>query len=247
MVFWKSPLAGIRCENRHLYELGKPDQLLGSAGVEHALSSMDDRTLRLEQQLGDGTDVGRIGRRADALWRRVLELARHLAVADLRRQLDQHRSGLAGAEVVERAPHQLDGTARLADFRGPLHHWPEILHRIERRRREAAADAVAGDQQNRHVIAEHLGRAGKRVLDAGPALHRKHAGPLTIGRATDAVGDSDTHPFLPTNDRPDADLGAEIDQRLTRVANQVLDALFLEDARNRLGNLHVTISPYSAA
>src|SRR6476659_2091721 len=95
VVFWKSPLAGICRENRHLYELGKPDQLLGSPGVEHALPGMDDRPLRIEQQLGDGTDVGGIRRCADALWRRVLELACHLAVADLRWQLDQHRSGLA--------------------------------------------------------------------------------------------------------------------------------------------------------
>src|SRR6185369_12088739 len=82
VIFWKSPLAGVRCENRHLHELGKPNQLFGSAGVEHALPSMDDRPLRLEQQLGNGTDVSGIGRRADALWWRVLELAGYLAVAD---------------------------------------------------------------------------------------------------------------------------------------------------------------------
>src|SRR6476661_7180106 len=100
VIFWKSPFAGIRRENRHLYELGKPHQLLGSPGIEHALPGMDDGPLCIEQQLGDGTDIRGIRRRADALWRRVLELARHLAVADLRWQLDQHRSGLARAKVV---------------------------------------------------------------------------------------------------------------------------------------------------
>jgi hypothetical protein len=144
--------------------------------------------------------------------------------------------------MVEGAPHQLEHASGLAHFRRPFGYGPKVLHRVERRRREAAADAVAGNEQYRNVIAEHLRCAGKAVLDPGAALHREHAGALAVAGAADAVGDADPDALLAAHDRPDADLGAGIDERLARIADQVLDPFSLENARDGLGNLHVAVS-----
>ncbi len=195
----------------------------------------------LQQDLGDRADVGGIGCRAERRHRRVVELALDVAIADLGGQLDQDRTGLSRSQVVERAPHQLEHPAGLADLGRPFGDRPEILHGVERGWRKASSDAVAGDQQHRDVVAEHLGNTGKGVLDARPALHREHAGALAVGRAADAVGDPDADALLPAYDRPDAGLGTEIDQGLARIADEMLDPFRLENARDGFGNFHVGI------
>ena len=104
-----------------------------------------------------------------------------------------------------------------------------------------------GNQQDRNVVAENLRGTWKRVLDARSALHREHAGALAVGRSADAVGDANAYTFLAANNRSDSDLGAGIDERLAGITNQMFDALFLEDARNGIGDFHLVIPLYSAA
>ena len=180
----------------------------GRAGVEHALAGVNDRAARLDELLGDDADVGGIGRRAHGTRRGVVELALDLAVAHLGRQLDQDRTGFP-VRRWWKARRISSNTRPGSHFRRPFGHRAEVLHRVERGRREAAADAVAGNEQYRNVVAEHLRRAGEAVLDPGPALYREHAGALAVGGAADAVGDAYPDALLAAYDRPDADLGAE--------------------------------------
>ena len=194
---------------------------------------------RLEKEFDDGFHVAGIGRRAQRLWRRIGELADDLAATDLGRQFDQHGTRLPRPQIVKRPAHQFENAAGFADLRRPFGHGAKILHRIEGWRRKTPADAIAGNEQHRDIVAEDLGGAGKRVLDAGSALHRKHAGALAVGRAADAVGNADADALLTAHDRRDADRGAGVDQCLARIANEMFYSLGLKNTCDSLGNFHV--------
>jgi hypothetical protein len=54
-----------------------------------------------------------------------------------------------------------------------------------------------------------------------------------------AVGDADAHPFLATNDGPDARSSRRFDEHIGRIAAKKLDPLALEDFRDRVDDFHM--------
>lgn len=200
---------------------------------------MDHRAGRLEEDFGHGAHVSGIGRGAQRLHRRIIEFTANAGFDDVGWNFNENRARLPRPHLMERSPHEFRNPAGLVQVRRPFRDVTKVLDRAECRRRMASADGGgAGQQQHRHIIREHLGRAGKRVLDSRPALHRKDPDALTVRRAADAISNTDSDPFLAANHRPNADFHAGVNQQLAGIADEVLDSLGLQYPRDRVSNLH---------
>jgi len=73
-------------------------------------------------------------------------------------------------------------------------------------------------------------------------LHRRRAKLAAGGGPCIAVGHVNQRPLGPRHDRPDAEPGALVDQRVDREAEEVLDPLALQDVGDRRGGIHRTTS-----
>ena len=186
--------------------------------------------LRLEEDVGDGLDIQRVGGSPVAGHGRVLDLLFEVCLPYVERHLQQDGSPLARAEVVEGRPHQLRYASDLIDPCPPAGDASEALHRVELASVVGPVGAGAsGQEQQRNAVRVGLRGAGVGVLRARPVLHGEYAQALPVGRAAEAVRDPHPDPLLPAHHGLDADLCARLYQGSVRERGQVLDTLALQD------------------
>ena len=102
---------------------------------------------------------------------------------------------------------------------------------------------AARDDQHGHGVGVGLGEAAERVLDARPGLDDDHRRLLAIGGARVAVGHVDQRLLAASDDRPNADLGGRVDQRVVRIREQDFDALEFQNPRQSVRASHRSQPP----
>ena len=230
VVLGKAALADHGREHWHLQHLGKLYEVVSGLRVQDPLAGVDDGALRLQEDIGDGLDVLRVGGRPVAGYGRVLELLFEVCFPYVERHLQQDGPSLARAEVVEGRPHQLRYASDLIDPGPPAGYAPVALHRVVLASVVGPLGAGApGQKKQRNVVRVGLRGPGVRVLRARPVLHGEYAQTLPVGRAAEAVRDPHPDPLLPAHHGLDADLGARLYQGSVRERGQVLDTLTLQD------------------
>ena len=215
--------------------------ILRSAGRDHAAARIEDRTLRLVDELREPRHLrrGRHGFRMVRTERHALGILRrgHPPLHVLR-NVDDHGPGLAVRGDVK----------RLGDR---LRHLIRTLHQ-EAVLRDGAADAVhvrllegvradlvhrnlSRDADERHAVHVRGGETGDRVRRAGAARHEAHAGPS--GRARIAVGHVDRPLLMPPQNKLERGFGEaveDIQNRTARIAKQNFRARLCERIHERL-------------
>ena len=204
------------------------------------MANVQDGSARIEEQFGGGRHVGRIARGAIGSRRGVV---RHggvqLSVADVARQFEQYRPGLAVAQLPERAAHQLRDAIGEVEPPGPLGDVLVGRQRVELGRlTQPMLIRPAGDHQQRDRVGEGLRECAEGIFDAWSSLHDDDCRAGAIARAGIAVGDVDQRLFAARDDGPNAELRGSIDQRVIRIREEVLDPLRLQDLRNRFSTAH---------
>ena len=119
MVLGEDALPLHRGYHRGLKQLRQLLELVPCLRVQAALAGMYHRPLGREQRLGGRGYVRRVGRRPAGSHRLVVQLAVEFGEPDVPGYLEQHRPGLAGAELVEGTPHQLRYAGRRSHTRRP--------------------------------------------------------------------------------------------------------------------------------
>ncbi len=76
------------------------------------------------------------------------------------------------------------------------------------------------------------------VLDTRPVLHDADAEPSPIGHTREAICHVDERFLAAGNDRPDADRGGGIDQRVVRVREELFHPLLLQNPRDGVRTIH---------
>ncbi len=179
------------------------------------------------------------GAHARVRHRLVIELALERLLEHLDRHLDQHRAALAGAHGVIGAAEQVRQLGGRMGHGGPFGDRAERLGGAEGRPLVLPLERIAGrNHQQRHILAEGLGDAGKGILDAGALLDGEHAVLLAAADAREAVGDADADALLAAQDGADIELGAGVDHRITRIAGEEFRPLALEDLGDDVGTIH---------
>ena len=225
--------------DRRLQELGQLAQGLPGPRVVHALAGVDDRALGRHQSLRHPRHVARIGRRAQARRRRVLDRLRHLLAQEVGRKLDQNRPRPAVLHLGERAAHRVHDRVGHDDLLAPLGDVLVVQERVEVGLdvRDAARIA-AGQHDDPHRIAVGLGHTAERVLRPRPVLHREDADAVARRDAAHGVGHVEPGPLLADDDRPDIRLRGRLDDRVDRIPDEKFHAFPLEDLRNGRRCLH---------
>ncbi len=201
----------------------------------------------VEEQLDGSLDRRRVGRRARANRRPVVIGRVDLVLVGVPRDLDEDGAETAVPDLGERSPHRVGQRRADAQLVGPLRDRAVALDRPEVLGDPHLAPVVAGRQeQDRHRVRVRLRDAAERILGARARLHREDADALTRGRPAHRVGHVDPGPLLADDDRPDADRGRSLDQRVDGVADQQLDALAGEDAGDGVGDPQ-TVPPRSGS
>ena len=175
--------------DRRLQQLGQVAQGLPGPRVVHTLAGVDDRTLGRHQGLRHPRHVARIGPRAQALRRRVLDRLRHLLAQEVGRELDQNRPRPAVLHLGERAAHGVRQRFGEDHLLGPFGDVLEVHEGAEVRRDVQEAPRIAaGQHDDRDGVAEGLGDAAEGVLRPRPVLHGEDADAIAGGHPAHGVG-----------------------------------------------------------
>jgi hypothetical protein len=208
------------------------------------LAGPEQRLLRSKQHLGGLLDCRRIGGGALRHDRPVIELALEFGVEHLVRHFEQHRAGLARAQRVIGAPHQVGQFLHVMRQRRPLGHRAIDVGGAKHRTHILATERqAAGNHQERHILGIGLGDAGKGILDARPGLRGEYAVRFAAFDPRIAVSDADADALLPAQDRTDVDGGAGLDDRIAWVTRQEFGPLALENVGNHCSAIHNLRSP----
>jgi hypothetical protein len=103
---------------------------------------------------------------------------------------------------------------------------------------EESARVTAGQNDDRHRVAEGLGHTAEGIFGARPVLHREHADTLARGHPAHRVGHVQAGALLAHDDGADVGLGRGLDDRVDRIADQELHTLALENFRHHGCSFH---------
>ncbi len=227
-------------------EAGAPHQLgelRRRVRQDHAAAGVHHRALRLEEQLHRLLDLPGV-----ALAHRIVGAHRHRfridELAGLRGDVlgnvHQHRPGAPGGGEVERL---LDGDGEVLHVLHQevvLHAGPRDADRVallERVLADGVRRHLSGDDHHRDRIHVRRGNAGDRVGDARTGGHQAHADLVRGARV--AVGRVHRALLVPHQDVAHLVLleqrVIDVQHRTARVAEEGVDALFLQAAHHDLG------------
>ena len=211
-------------------ELRQLAQLLPGPSVVHPLTRVDDRALRVAENLGHGDDRCRIRSGTGGEGRLVVQRLPQLLPEQVERELDQHRTGPAVAHLGEGPAHGLRNRSGHRDLLGPLGDVAIVEGGVEIRSQVGDPSRIAHWQhQDGNRVPVGLSHAPERVLRAGAVLHREHADPLARVHATEGVRHVETGSLLANDDGPDVGLGRRLDDRAHGIRDDELDALTLQN------------------
>ncbi len=202
--------------HRRLEEFRELAQLSPRLRAVHTLARVEQRPVGVDQGAGRGLHRPGVGRRTRAARRRVgLQAGRRL-VPDVRRDLDEHRTGAAVAGLGERAAQRGDEPGARRDLLGRLRHVPEVQRRVERGRDPCLGPGRSPrDDDERDALGVGLRNGAERVLDARPGLHAGHAD--GVAEPADGIRQVDADPLLPDDHRTDPQARRGLDERVQRV------------------------------
>ena len=240
MVLGEGALAAVGRGDGGVEQFRERRELLAGLGPEDALAGEDHRALGREQRR-DG--VAHVGGIAGAAMRRDGAVVRDRRIglfgAHVGGGLEQHGRAAAGAQEGVGAAQELGDAPRLVDLRAPLGDAAVVQRGAEVGVRPGrAAGRAAGQDEDRHRVGEGVRDAAVGVLDAGARLGDDDAVAAAVHHARVAVGHVDRRALGARHHGPDADRRRGLDQRVVRVAEEVLGALRLQDARDRVVASH---------
>ena len=177
-----------RGDDRDLGHVHELRQSLGGAGLQQAAAGIDDRALRLLDQLdsrGDGVTVEfvvrAVARQIEALAPGRLDglVPLHLGVGDVLGQVEQDRPGTAGAGDVEGLLHQPRDVGGVGDelvVLGDRSGDADRVALLERIGADRAERDLTGDRHHRHGVDVGVAQRGDDVGRRRAAGHHDHAG-----------------------------------------------------------------------
>src|SRR4030095_6741112 len=215
-------------------------QFLGSLGVEHSLSGMDDRSLRRQQRPRRLRHGLRVTSLAQTRRRGVIEpLRAEITCGHILWDFQQHWSRSATPQLGKRPPHE---------FWYPLHHVdlfaPFGDGLIAARWIKIRVDATplschaSRQEQNGDGFGISLGHAAKAVFCPWAILHHEDANALAIGDPGIAVDHVNAGPFLTKDNSPNAGNSRSLQQRLIWDAPNKVHALHTQDIGNGSHTIH---------
>ena len=106
-----------------------------------------------------------------------------------------------------------------------------------------AALVALRHHQDRDRFAESLSHAAVGVLRARAVLHAEHPELAARRHARNGIGHVQADALLAHDDRPNVDRRRELDEMIDRISGENLDALALEDRRDRCPYFHLYSIP----
>jgi len=231
MVLGEGALAVQRRHHRRAEELREVDDLARRARVPRALAGDDERPARLGEQARRRLHVARVGHGRSARGGTYAATADSSTSAWTTSFGISTRTGPGGAL---RTAHQLGDALGEVDLVRPLHHAAIALGRAEVVRHAAPRPpGAAGEHEDGRAVGCGLGDARVHVLRAGPVLRRDDAGAPAVVHARVAIGHRRERALGARDDRPDALGRAGVDEAVRGEAEELRDALALEDPGDR--------------